>query len=126
MYGKGFALLGNAAEFLDPVFSSGVTIAMKSASLAAALLHRQLGGESVDWQAEYERPLRAGIDAFKTYVTGWYDGRFQTILFHPQQSPEIKAMICSVLAGYAWDPKNPFAAQSESRFNALYELCRLA
>ena len=42
MHGKGFALLGNAAEFLDPVFSSGVTIAMRSASMAAALLDRQL------------------------------------------------------------------------------------
>ncbi len=31
LYGKGYALLGNAGEFLDPVFSSGVTIAMKSA-----------------------------------------------------------------------------------------------
>ncbi|HCP57241.1 MAG TPA: FAD-dependent oxidoreductase, partial [Pseudomonas sp.] len=30
MHGQGFALLGNAAEFLDPVFSSGVTIAMRS------------------------------------------------------------------------------------------------
>ena len=38
LFGKNFALLGNAGEFLDPVFSSGVTIAFKSASLAAALL----------------------------------------------------------------------------------------
>ncbi|MGZ8165926.1 MAG: NAD(P)/FAD-dependent oxidoreductase, partial [Methylobacter sp.] len=38
LYGKGYALLGNAGEFLDPVFSSGVTIAMKSASLAADIL----------------------------------------------------------------------------------------
>ncbi len=38
--GKGFALLGNAGEFLDPVFSSGVTIAFKSASLAVDCLQR--------------------------------------------------------------------------------------
>jgi flavin-dependent dehydrogenase len=124
MSGKGFALLGNAAEFLDPVFSSGVTIAMKSASMAAKVLGRQLKGETVDWHSEFDVPLRKGIDAFKTYVNGWYDGRFQAILFHPYQAPEIKAMICSVLAGYAWDASNPFAAQSESRFNSLYELCR--
>lgn len=42
LHGPGFALLGNAAEFLDPVFSSGVTIAMRSASMAAGVLHRQL------------------------------------------------------------------------------------
>ncbi|WP_424481843.1 NAD(P)/FAD-dependent oxidoreductase, partial [Pseudomonas viridiflava] len=48
LHGKGFALLGNAAEFLDPVFSSGVTIAMRSASMAAGVLNRQLRGEAVD------------------------------------------------------------------------------
>ena len=35
LHGKHFALLGNAAEFIDPVFSSGVTIALHSAKLAA-------------------------------------------------------------------------------------------
>ena len=34
LWGPGYALLGNAGEFLDPVFSSGVTIAFKSAQLA--------------------------------------------------------------------------------------------
>lgn len=59
LHGPGFALLGNAAEFLDPVFSSGVTIAMRSASMAAGVLHRQLSGETVDWQTEFAEPLSA-------------------------------------------------------------------
>ncbi|HRA90644.1 MAG TPA: NAD(P)/FAD-dependent oxidoreductase, partial [Acinetobacter sp.] len=42
--GRNYALLGNAGEFLDPVFSSGVTIALKSASLAVPLLDRVLKG----------------------------------------------------------------------------------
>lgn len=68
LHGPGFALLGNAAEFLDPVFSSGVTIAMRSASMAAALLHRQLAGETVDWQTEFAGPLKRGVDTFRAYV----------------------------------------------------------
>ena len=52
-----FALLGNAAEFLDPVFSSGVTIAMHSAKLAADLLVKQFNGEAADWQREFAEPL---------------------------------------------------------------------
>ncbi|WP_421020483.1 NAD(P)/FAD-dependent oxidoreductase, partial [Klebsiella pneumoniae] len=40
LWGPGYALLGNAGEFLDPVFSSGVTIALKSASLAADCIAR--------------------------------------------------------------------------------------
>ena len=90
MSGPGFALLGNAAEFLDPVFSSGVTIAMRSASMAAAVLHRQLSGETVDWKRDFEVPLRKGVDCFRTYVEAWYDGRFQSIVFHPGQTPEIR------------------------------------
>jgi hypothetical protein len=119
MSGPGFALLGNAAEFLDPVFSSGVTIAMRSASMAAAVLHRQLSGEAVDWKREFEVPLRKGIDCFRAYVEAWYDGRFQSIVFHPGQTPEIRRMISSVLAGYAWDERNPFVADPQRRLNSI-------
>jgi flavin-dependent dehydrogenase len=119
MYGPGFALLGNAAEFLDPVFSSGVTIAMRSASMAVSVLHRQLRGEGVDWMEEFERPLRRGVDCFRAYVDAWYDGRFQKIVFARHQVDSIKRMICSVLAGYAWDDENPFAAQAEQRLESL-------
>ena len=101
LHGPGFALLGNAAEFLDPVFSSGVTIAMRSASMAAGVLHRQLQGESVDWQTEFAAPLKRGVDTFRCYVEGWYAGTFQDVIFHDGSSPDIRRMIASILAGYA-------------------------
>ena len=122
--GKGFALLGNAGEFLDPVFSSGVTIAMKSASMAAKLLDKQLQGNSVDWEKEYSDPLRFGVNTFRTFVEAWYDGRFQDIIFAPNQSNSIREMICSVLAGYAWDANNPYVKNSERRINTLANICR--
>ena len=121
--GPGFALLGNAGEFLDPVFSSGVTIAMKSAQLASDCLDRQLRGEAVDWQAEFAAPLKAGVDVFKVYVTAWYQGTFQDVIFHPNPQPEIKRMICSILAGYAWDRDNPYVASAQRRLNTLAEIC---
>jgi flavin-dependent dehydrogenase len=123
LHGPGFALLGNAAEFLDPVFSSGVTIAMRSASMAAGLLDRQLKGEQVDWQGEFAAPLKAGVDTFRAYVEGWYAGTFQDVIFHPGSSPEIRRMICSILAGYAWDTRNPFVAEPKRRLGVLAELC---
>lgn len=123
LIGPGFALLGNAGEFLDPVFSSGVTIAMKSAELAAECLDRQLSGEVVDWQADFAAPLKHGVDVFKTYVTAWYDGRFQDVIFYQTEQQDIKRMICSILAGYAWDKKNPFVAVAERRLNTLAEIC---
>lgn len=122
--GKGFALLGNAGEFLDPVFSSGVTVAMKSATLAADLLDRQFRGETVDWDTEFAAPLKSGVDAFRVFVTSWYDQRFQSIIFHHTQLARVKAMICSVLAGYAWDRDNPFVQDGERRVNVLAEICR--
>lgn len=124
LHGKNFALLGNAGEFLDPVFSSGVTIAMKSASLAADLLHRHFNGENIDWEKDYAIPLKKGVDTFRTFVTSWYDERFQDIVFHKHHQPEIKAMICSILAGYAWDENNPYVKESERRVNVLAEICR--
>jgi flavin-dependent dehydrogenase len=123
LHGPGFALLGNAAEFLDPVFSSGVTIAMRSASMAAGVLHRQLQGESVDWQTEFAAPLKRGVDTFRCYVEGWYAGTFQDVIFHPDGSPDIRRMISAILAGYAWDERNPFVSEPKRRLRMLSELC---
>lgn len=123
LHGKGFALLGNAAEFLDPVFSSGVTIAMRSASMAADVLHRQLQGEDVDWEIEFAMPLKRGVDTFRAYVEGWYEGSFQDVIFYPGSSDDIRRMISSILAGYAWDERNPFVAEPKRRLRMLAEIC---
>lgn len=108
IYGKGFALTGNSAEFLDPVFSSGVTFATESGILAAKLITKQLAGESVDWEKEYKEYIMRGVEVFRTYVTEWYTGNLQKIFFHRPENPLIKEQICSVLAGYVWDETNPF------------------
>ncbi len=123
LHGKNYALLGNAGEFLDPVFSSGVTIAMKSASLAADVLLRQFNNEAVDWQRDYAEPLQRGVNTFRVFVDAWYDGRFQDVIFHARQQAEVKAMISSILAGYAWDENNPYVKNARSRLDTLVELC---
>ncbi|WP_168794925.1 NAD(P)/FAD-dependent oxidoreductase [Paraburkholderia aromaticivorans] len=123
LHGPGYALLGNAGEFLDPVFSSGVTIALRSAHLAVQTLNRQLDGEQVDWSAAYDVPLRKGIDTFRAFVERWYSGALQDIIFYPEQTPSIRRMISAVLAGYAWDETNPYVADPVRRLNALHEVC---
>ena len=122
LHGRHFALLGNAAEFLDPVFSSGVTIAMHSAKLAADLLVKQFKGEAADWQREFAEPLMVGVNTFRTYVNGWYDGRFQDVIYADNRNADISRMLSSILAGYAWDTENPYVEKSERRLNALAEL----
>ena len=123
LWGPGYALLGNAGEFLDPVFSSGVTIAFKSAQLASECLRRRYAGEAVDWEADFAAPLRGGVQTFRRFVESWYAGGFQRIIFHPDPQPDIRRMICSILAGYAWDRKNPYVADTQRRLQVLEQLC---
>ncbi|MEZ8353884.1 NAD(P)/FAD-dependent oxidoreductase [Vibrio splendidus] len=119
-----YALLGNAGEFLDPVFSSGVTIAMKSAQFAVECVEKQLNGESVDWDRDYADPLMTGVNTFRTYVEGWYSGTLQDVIFYQDPNPKIKQMVCSILAGYAWDQSNPYVKESKRRLTTLSEICR--
>lgn len=119
-----FALLGNAGEFLDPVFSSGVTIALKSANLVVDPLVRQLNGETVDWNAEYTDPLKVGVACFKAFVESWYDGSLQKIIFNaPEGENAIRDMIVSILAGYAWDEKNVFVTQPKKYLEMVADQC---
>jgi flavin-dependent dehydrogenase len=129
LYGNGYALLGNAGEFLDPVFSSGVTIAMKSATLAADVLDRQFNGLTANWQSDFAEPLQKGVETFRTFVSAWYEGGLQDVIFFQQlkqseQKNNIKQMICSILAGYVWDENNPYVKNHSLRLKTLVELCR--
>jgi flavin-dependent dehydrogenase len=123
LHGAGYALLGNAGEFLDPVFSSGVTVALRSAHLAVQALKRQLNGDVIDWHTEYDAPLRKGIDTFRAFVERWYSGKLPDIIFAPDQTPVIRRMVSSVLAGYAWDETNPYVADAARRLDTLHEAC---
>lgn len=118
-YGDGFVLTGNVTEFLDPIFSSGVTLATVSAQKAAHLVIKQLAGEEVDWEEAYVKPMMQGIDVFRTYVDRWYDGTLYKIFFSEGRQQEIINQICSVLAGYVWDETNPFVARREKNLPAL-------
>ena len=121
-YGDGFVLTGNVTEFLDPVFSSGVTLATVSSQLAAHLVIKKLKGEDVDWEEEYTKPMMQGVDTFRSYVLAWYDGTLDTIFFADKPKQDIKNMICSVLAGYVWDQENPYV---KNHATALKKLARM-
>ncbi|WP_405206162.1 NAD(P)/FAD-dependent oxidoreductase [Aquimarina sp. LLG6339-5] len=108
LFGDGFVLTGNSAEFLDPVFSSGVSFATETGLLSAKLAIKQLNNEEVDWQTDFVDYMRQGVDVFTTYVKEWYTGNLQKIIFHDKPNEDFKEQICAVLAGYVWDKTNPF------------------
>ena len=124
-YGDGFVLTGNVTEFLDPVFSSGVTLATVSSQTAAHLVIKKLNGEAVDWDTDYTQPMMQGVDTFRSYVMAWYEGTLDTIFFADNQVPEIKSMICSVLAGYVWDTNNPYVKDHKTALHKLAKLIKL-
>jgi len=122
MHGKGFALAGNATEFLDPVFSSGVTLALTSGDLAADLIAKELNGEEVDWQKEYQEYMMLGVDVFRDFVLAWYDGRLHKVFFSPLKKEMFTRSISSILSGYVWNQKNVFVGQSKNKIDLLIEM----
>ncbi|CAG4995011.1 Kynurenine 3-monooxygenase [Dyadobacter sp. CECT 9275] len=125
MWGEGFVMSGNSTEFLDPIFSSGVTFATASGLLSAKMTHRHLQGENVDWKKDYEDVIQKGIDVFRSYVAGWYSGDFQTIVFAREIDSTFKNQICSVLAGYVWDQANPFVKKHDTILPTLAKVIKM-
>jgi flavin-dependent dehydrogenase len=124
-YGDGFVLTGNVTEFLDPVFSSGVTLATVSSQTAAHLVIKKLQGENVDWEKDYREFMMQGVNTFRSYVMAWYEGTLDTIFFADEQVADIKAMICSVLAGYVWDTNNPYVKNHSTALVKLSKLIKI-
>ena len=119
MIGKNYCMAGNATEFLDPVFSSGVTLALESGNQAAILIDRELRGEAVDWETEYVAYMMKGINVFREFVSAWYDGRLQSIFCVTEKPEKIKRAISSILGGYVWDDHNIFVKNPKSAIAAL-------
>lgn len=72
--GSAFLMIGDAARFVDPIFSSGVSVAMYSARYGAETVQAAL--ESGDLSAEafqpYERAVRAGVDIWYEFIRLYY------------------------------------------------------
>lgn len=125
LFGEGFVLCGNATEFLDPIFSSGVTFAMESGNKAAKLVCDFLNKKEVNWQTQYTDHMMQGINTFRSYVSAWYTGDLHDIFFIENPEKEIKQQICSVLAGYVWDLENPFVKKHDKALKSLANLIRM-
>ena len=119
LFGEGFVLTGNSTEFLDPIFSSGVTFAIESGYQAAKLVVKHINGEVVDWENSYSKYISQGVETFRSYVNAWYNNTLQTIFFVENENIKIKKQICSVLAGYVWDKKNPYVRNHKNAITTL-------
>jgi flavin-dependent dehydrogenase len=90
----GLLLVGDAFAFLDPVFSSGVMLALKSGVLAGETVHEGLakGDLSPEHFTEYGRTIRQGVENMRKLVYAFYDPKFsfrEIIQRYPEAAGEI-------------------------------------
>ena len=110
--GPRWACVGDAACFLDPVFSSGVSLAMLSAESLADLLSPALrdGTESrSDLMTAHARRMELGYRSFAGLIGRFYDHAIVRNLFFAGSDSEVyRPGIISVLGGDLWRDDNPF------------------
>ncbi len=97
----GLVLVGDAFGFLDPVFSSGVFLALKSGELAADAVHAALaaGDVSASRFAEYGETVRTGIESMRKLVYAFYDHEFSMREF-VQANPDLRGDLTDCLIGH--------------------------
>jgi flavin-dependent dehydrogenase len=103
--GDRWVLAGDAGSFLDPVFSTGVAIALESGLEAAQAVDRGLasGDLSVRCFSRYARRQYRRYRSFRRFVLGFYTSEFRDLFFAEEPPRQMYRALVSVLAGY-WNP----------------------
>ncbi|HVN76484.1 MAG TPA: NAD(P)/FAD-dependent oxidoreductase [Thermoanaerobaculaceae bacterium] len=123
--GDGYCLVGDAAGFLDPVFSTGVFIATTTAASAArdvmeALArHGRVDGNDLGPTIALTRSLHR---MFFSFIRSYYDRHFLPFFFSPSQAFQLPAAIVSLLAA---DVLRPGRWRRTLRFRAVQGLARI-
>jgi flavin-dependent dehydrogenase len=102
--GDRWILAGDAGSFLDPVFSTGVSIAMESGIEAAAELDRALRHDrfaAATFRA-FSKRQRRRYQTFRRFVVGFYTPQFRDIFFDQNPPEHIFRAVVTVLCG-RWD-----------------------
>jgi len=101
--GEGFLLIGDAARFVDPIFSSGVSIALYSAKFAHEQIRVAL--ETEDFSTEtflpYEQRLRVGVEIWYEFIRLYY--KLLPLFTYFIQSKEYRLQTLRLLQGEVFD-----------------------
>ena len=103
--GDRWIVVGDAGSFLDPVFSSGVAIAMESGLEGAQAIESGLAGGDLSSRtfATFNRRQRQRYQSFRRFVRSFYTRAFRDLFFNPNPPRDMFRAIVTVLAGY-WRP----------------------
>lgn len=111
MSGDGYLMVGDAFAFIDPVFSSGVHLALNSGTRGAKVVDAYLrkSPEYATHLHEFERMVRRGIKTFSWFIHRFNQPAFQQLFVSTSRPPKIERAVLSLLAGDVF-------AQSQARF----------
>jgi len=113
--GDGFCLVGDAFSFLDPIFSSGVFLALKSGELAADAIHAALdtGGVTAARLTDYARAQRRALEDFRRLVLAFYAPSFSFREFLQAYS-HLHPLVVDTLVGNVFKDLRPLAEAIEA------------
>lgn len=97
--GKNFALVGDAAGFIDPIFSTGVFMAMKSADMVADAVEQRLRSGSTRLLRKYERTFQGALDRYFRFISNFYRREFLEVFLQPKTDYGLIPVITGILAG---------------------------
>ena len=125
MGGLGWVLVGDAFAFLDPVFSSGVYLAMSGAEQAVEVVDRALRdpGREPALLRQLEKRQRAGMARFSFFIYRFNGPVMQQMFRDPRNTFQLEQGVISMLAGDLFD--TPRVLWRLRLFKLVYAFCAL-
>jgi flavin-dependent dehydrogenase len=101
MTGDNYLMAGDAYAFIDPVFSSGVHLALNSAFLAADAVNGLLKDPNTTARrlGQFERDIQKGLGTFSWFIYRITTPAIRDLFMHPQNMLRVREAVTSVLAG---------------------------
>ena len=101
LYGDRWLLTGDAAGFIDPIFSSGVFLAVFSGEKCADVLNEVLDRprKAKRLFARYERSVNRAMDVYLRFVNAWYTKEFIEVFLAPRNVLGLAPAVNAVLGG---------------------------
>jgi flavin-dependent dehydrogenase len=107
--GDGWLSVGDAAGFIDPLFSTGFHLAVRGGALAAAAVREAFarGDFSRSRWVSYEQMAKKACDTYVGVVQAFYQGSLIELLFETKKRDMMKKLVTSVLAGDVFHQEEP-------------------
>jgi len=102
--GDRFIAVGDAIAFVDPIFSGGVYIALRTGQLAAEAIAGAFAAGDFRRRrfVGYERRVRRGLDPLFKFIHKYYEPSFFQLFMHPRDTLGIYVAVLNVLSGGNW------------------------